>query len=267
LRFSVLSSGSSGNATYVESGSTGVLVDAGLSFARLERLLFAVGWASPANVRAVFVTHAHEDHTRCLSHLTGRCGVPVYSTPGVGEKIEAATVEEGEVLDLGGLSAQFFAVPHDSPTCGLRIVGGGKVAAFATDLGEVGPSVLRYMLGVEALVLEANHDPGWLRSGPYPAHLKHRILSQNGHLSNGQAAQAALELAPFGLKDLVLAHLSEKNNSPARAANTVRQTLRKSGCPRVRVRASMRNRPTPWVEVGASLEEAAEQPSPKLFEV
>lgn len=229
-------------------------------------MLGAVG-GSPAGIRAVFVTHAHEDHTRCLSSLAGKYGVPVYAAPGVGEEIEATIVDEGEVLDLGGLSARFFSVPHDSMTYGLRVSGGGRSAGFATDLGEATPGLLHSMLGAEAVVLEANHDSDWLRSGPYPAHLKHRILSQSGHLSNEQTAQAALELAPFGLKDVVLAHLSEKNNSPARAANTVRRALREAGHSGVRVRASMRNRPTPWVEVGAPLEEVREQPSPTLFEV
>jgi phosphoribosyl 1,2-cyclic phosphodiesterase len=111
------------------------------------------------------------------------------------------------------------------------------------------------MRGAEAVVLEANHDPDWLRSGPYSARLKRRISSSNGHLSNRQAARAALALAPHGLKDLVLAHLSKTNNSPARACGTVHRTLREAGHGGIRVRAAIAGHPTPWIEVGTPLED------------
>ena len=130
------------------------------------------------------------------------------------------------------------------------------------------------MQGADAAVLEANHEVEWLRRGPYSADLKRRILSSNGHLSNDQAAEAALTLAPHGLKDLVLAHLSEKNNSPARACGSVSKALRQAGYEGVRVRAAMAGHPTPWVEVGAAPERrkyvyryARGGPAPQLFEV
>ena len=110
------------------------------------------------------------------------------------------------------------------------------------------------MRGADAAVLEANHEVEWLRRGPYSADLKRRIFSSNGHLSNEQAADAALALAPHGLKDLVLAHLSKKNNSPARACGTVSKALRQAGYEGIRVRAAIAGHPTPWVEVGAAPE-------------
>nr|MDQ3602332.1 hypothetical protein [Actinomycetota bacterium] len=101
--------------------------------------------------------------------------------------------------------------------------------------------------------LEANHDPDWLRRGPYSANLKRRISSRRGHLSNRQAADAAVALAPLGLKDLVLAHLSKTNNSPTRACGTVSGALREAGHGGVRVRAAIAGHPTPWIEVGTPL--------------
>jgi phosphoribosyl 1,2-cyclic phosphodiesterase len=121
---------------------------------------------------------------------------------------------------------------------------------LATDLGEVEAETLRVLRGADAVVLEANHDPDWLRRGPYSADLKRRVASPNGHLSNHQAAEAALALAPHGLKDLVLAHLSKTNNSPARACGTVRKALRGAGYAGIRVRAAIAGHPTPWIEVG-----------------
>jgi phosphoribosyl 1,2-cyclic phosphodiesterase len=110
------------------------------------------------------------------------------------------------------------------------------------------------MRGAEAVVLEANHDHDWLRRGPYSADLKRRISSTRGHLSNRQAAEAALALAPYGLRDLILAHLSKTNNSPARACGTVHGALREAGHGDIRVRAALANHPTPWTEVGAPLD-------------
>jgi phosphoribosyl 1,2-cyclic phosphodiesterase len=258
LRLSVLSSGSSGNATYVECGGTGLLIDAGLARRRLENLLARVG-RGLGNVDAVLLTHDHSDHTCGASALLRDCGIPVLAPPGVlaGSKhvpVGAGTVAAGEEISVGDLGVAFFAIPHDSPTYGVRISGDGRVAAMATDLGEAGPEVLRWMRGAEAAVLEANHDPEWLARGPYSARLKRRISSARGHLSNRQAAQAAASLAPHGLKDLVLAHLSKTNNSPARACGTVHGALREAGYGGVRVRAAIANHPTPWIEVGAPAE-------------
>ena len=258
MRLSVLSSGSSGNATYVECGGTGLLIDAGLARRRLENLLACVG-RGLGNVDAVLLTHDHSDHTCGARALLRDCGIPVLAPPGVlgGSKhvpLGAGEAAAGEEISVGDLGVAFFEIPHDSPTYGVRISGDGRVAAMATDLGEAGPEVLRWMRGAEAAVLEANHDPDWLARGPYSARLKRRISSAHGHLSNRQAAQAATSLAPHGLKDLVLAHLSETNNSPARACGTVHGALREAGYGGVRVRAAIANHPTPWIEVGAPVE-------------
>jgi phosphoribosyl 1,2-cyclic phosphodiesterase len=110
------------------------------------------------------------------------------------------------------------------------------------------------MRGAEAVVLEANHDLEWLRRGPYSTDLKRRVASPNGHLSNEQAAEVVSSLALYGLRDVVLAHLSETNNSPARATGIVCRELRAAGYDGVRVRAAIAGRPTPWIEVGQPIE-------------
>ena len=253
MRLSVLSSGSSGNATYIETDGGGLLVDAGLPCRRIEGLLDRIG-RDLDDVGAVLLTHGHADHTSGLRSLVRECGVTVFAAPGVGESLHAATFEPGETFEIGGLVATFFEVPHDSSTYGLRISDGDREVAMATDLGEAGPEVLRRMRGAEAVVLEANHDLDWLRRGPYSARLKRRISSPNGHLSNRQAAEAALALAPYGLKDLVLAHLSKTNNSPARACGAVSKVLREAGHGGIRVRAAIAGHPTLPIEVGTPLE-------------
>ncbi|MDQ3507930.1 MAG: MBL fold metallo-hydrolase [Actinomycetota bacterium] len=249
LRLCALSSGSSGNATYIESESGGLLIDAGLSCRRIKKLLASIG-RSLDDLEAVLLTHGHTDHTSGLRSLVRECGLRVVSAPGVGEHLGSEVVEAGESFLAGGIEARFFAVPHDAPTYGVRLDRGGLSAVVATDFGEAAPDVLEEMLGADAVVLEANHDEDWLWSGPYPAHLKRRIAAPNGHLSNEQAAEAALALAPHGLKDIVLGHLSEKNNSAARAVGKVKAALRGGGFDGIRVRAAMARRPTPWIEVG-----------------
>ncbi len=203
---------------------------------------------------AVLLTHGHADHTSGVRSLARECGVEIFAASDVSESLGATTLGTGETFEVGGLAATFFEVPHDSSTYGLRISDGEHDVAMATDLGEAGPEVLRRMRGSEAVVLEANHDPDWLRRGPYSARLKHRITSKDGHLSNRQAAEAALALAPHGLKDLVLAHLSKTNNSPARACGTVHRALREAGHGGIRVRAAIAGHPTPPIEVGTPLE-------------
>ena len=253
MRLSVLTSGSSGNATYIESGGGGLLVDAGIPCRRIEGLLARIG-RSLDDVGAVLLTHVHADHTSGVRSLVRECGVEVFAAPGVGSSLGATTLETGETFEVGGLAAIFFEVPHDSSTYGLRISDGERDIAMATDLGEADPEILRHMRGAEAVVLEANHDTDWLRRGPYSARLKRRIASTSGHLSNRQAAAAALALAPHGLKDLVLAHLSKTNNSPARACGTVQRVLREAGHGGIRVRAAIAGHPTPPIEVGVPLE-------------
>ncbi|HET7478480.1 MAG TPA: MBL fold metallo-hydrolase [Rubrobacteraceae bacterium] len=252
MRLSVLTSGSSGNSTYIESKASGILIDAGLSCRRIRSLLARIG-RGLEDVSAILLTHGHSDHTSGVRSLLRERDLPVFAAPGVGEQLGAVIVSPGEPLDVCGFEARFFSVPHDAETYGLRLTDGESCGVLATDLGEVGPEALRWMRGADVAVLEANHDPEWLRRGPYSADLKRRISSSNGHLSNYQAAEVAVDLASHGLKDLVLAHLSRTNNSPARACGTVSRALREAGYGEVRVRAALAGHPTPEIEVGTPM--------------
>jgi phosphoribosyl 1,2-cyclic phosphodiesterase len=237
----------------METDSGGLLVDAGLPPRRISALLARIG-RNLSDVNAILLTHGHTDHTCGVPALIRERKVEVYAAPGVGETLGANTVAPEEPCSVGDLDVTFFPVPHDSMTYGVRVSDGSSAVAMATDLGEAGIDVLRSMSGAEAVVLESNHDPDWLTRGPYSATLKRRIRSRHGHLSNRQAAAAAVALAPHGLKDLVLAHLSKTNNSPTRACGIVDRALREAGHGAVRVRAAIAGHPTPWIEVGAPLQ-------------
>jgi phosphoribosyl 1,2-cyclic phosphodiesterase len=237
----------------METDSGGLLVDAGLSRRRIESHLASIG-RSLGDVGAILLTHGHSDHTCGVRSLVRDRTIPVFAAPGVGDSLGAKAISPGEKCVVGGLAATFFQVPHDSLTYGVRISDETSAVAMATDLGEAGIDVLRCMRGAEAVVLESNHDHDWLRRGPYSSSLKRRISSRHGHLSNRQAGEAAVALAPHGLKDLVLAHLSKTNNSPTRACGTVHGALREAGHGGVRVRAAIAGQPTPWIEVGTPLQ-------------
>src|SRR5918993_479242 len=152
----------------METDSGGLLVDAGLSRRRIEALLSRIG-RNLEDVGAILLTHGHADHTCGVRSVVRDRGIPVFTAPGVGESLGAKTVAPGEECNVGGLTATFFEVPHDSLTYGVRVADGEGAVAMATDLGEAGVEVLRCMRGAEAVVLEANHDYDWLRRGPYSA--------------------------------------------------------------------------------------------------
>lgn len=233
LRVSILASGSKGNAVYVELDGIRMLIDAGISAARIKKSLTQYG-VVPQSLDAVLVTHEHIDHVRGLRALCKQYRLPVLSTRGTLENIEdAASLADdmhsitGE-FSIGSVRVQPFATSHDAAEpCGFRIEG-SACCTLATDLGVVTDSVQDAIDGADVLVLEANHDPEMLRRGGYPWPLKRRILSNRGHLANNEAAWALMRMKKHPRK-VYLAHLSEENNRPGLAHDTVHDILSAHG--------------------------------------
>ena len=226
LTFTTLASGSSGNAALVSCGDTHILLDAGISAKRLTQGLRALG-TDPARLAAILITHEHSDHIGGLAVLTRKLRIPIlatgptckciaYRVPFVEDLLRP--MEPGSEVQIGALAVRSFPTPHDAAgSVGYRISGDGGTMALCTDLGHVTPEVKRAVQGCGLLVCEANHDVDWLLSGPYPYHTKQRILGDNGHLSNEAGAGLAAFGAENGVRAVVLAHLSARNNTPARA--------------------------------------------------
>lgn len=223
MKLCVLGSGSAGNALLLDTGEGLVLVDCGLPWrdlrARAERAGFRL-----AELGYVYLTHEHADHVRGLSALRRR-GVKVVTSPGTLASLGIKGIPVSPGLEL--LGTRFFPIPlsHDArePT-GLRLELNGTKIGIVTDLGRVTPTVLEAMQGCEILVFETNHDLEMLLSGPYPWPLKMRILGPFGHLANEEAAQALRVLRDWA-KTVFLAHLSQENNSPSLALETVAQAM------------------------------------------
>ncbi len=217
-----LYSGSRGNATLIRAGGSTILIDAGRSARALTRALSDFGVA-PGEIDAIFLTHEHTDHTAALAVFCRTHPIPVHITEPSAPRLTAEpSVAVCAVLhpllytvELGGLRVRSFVTPHDSAACvGFRIAYDGGEIGYATDVGHISDSVRDGLLGCDTVVLECNHDPDMLRFGRYPAELKRRIASRFGHLSGPDCAAFAEELADAGMRALMLAHLSEENNTP-----------------------------------------------------
>ena len=238
LELCTLASGSSGNSLLVTDGRTHVLVDAGISCRRICTGLKELG-VEPTELAGVLITHEHSDHISGLTTLTKQLRLPVYASPGTGRQLcyRIAFLEEllrpvapGEGFSVGGLAIESFPTSHDAAeSVGYALSAGGRKAAVVTDLGYVTEAVLRGIRGADLLVAEANHDVEWVQSGPYPYHLKARILGDRGHLSNEAGAELAWTAVEGGARTVVLAHLSHENNTPDRAHEVVRGVLERRG--------------------------------------
>lgn len=253
MRVRSLASGSSGNALLVQAGRHAVLVDAGGPLRRLEARLRELE-IGPGQLAAILLTHEHADHAASAEALARAYGAPIVANAptlaAAGLTPSACQVlATGRTLDLREIEVTPFAVPHDgAEPVGYVLRAEGWTVAIATDLGCVTPTVVAQLRLADLVVLEANHDVGMLRDGSYPEPLKARILSSVGHLSNDQAADAALRVVSGRSQWLWLAHLSAKNNRPALARQAVEERLGAMGVRTVRVEVLDRHRPGPLLE-------------------
>lgn len=235
MEFYTLASSSSGNAALVRSGGTSILLDAGISARRIAQALSLLGM-TPEDLDAILITHEHSDHVNGIATLTKKYAVPVYASRGTAHFLPQAgsalrIFEAGDALAVGELDIQSFRTSHDAAdSVDYRIDAPDGSLGALTDTGYVTDDAVKALTGVDLLLLEANHDVGMLQCGPYPYHLKRRILGEHGHLSNEAAADFALHCVKNGTSDILLAHLSAENNTPEAAEYAVARKLQAAGC-------------------------------------
>lgn len=240
LRFCPLFSSSSGNSVYIGDRDGGILVDVGRSAKQTDLMLNKIG-VDISSVKGIFITHEHTDHVNGLSVFAARHNIPVYAAPGTLLALKNKGVLSAKHVDIAlntdeisvaGLNIKPFRTSHDcADGRGYVITGcdGVTRAAIATDTGFVSPDLLSTITGCKLVYIESNHDVAMLRSGPYPYTLQKRILSDMGHLSNDACADALCALVNKGTTHVVLAHLSQENNTPHLAYDTSVTTLRDMG--------------------------------------
>lgn len=231
IRFASLGSGSKGNATLIEFGSTRVMVDCGFYLRDAENRLRAFG-VEPASLSGILVTHEHNDHIGGVSRLARKYQIPVWLTNGTHSAWLDPVVptlnrfNPHESFTIGELQVQPFPVPHDArEPCHYVFAGGGFRVGVLSDAGSVTPFMRQQLSGCDALLLEFNHDVQMLADGPYPPSLKARVGGHLGHLSNEQAAQLLTQVDVSRLQHLALTHISEKNNTPELALAAARGAL------------------------------------------
>ncbi|MHB1005860.1 MAG: MBL fold metallo-hydrolase [Chloroflexota bacterium] len=244
-----LASGSSGNAFLVQTGGTAVLVDAGITLANLAPALQAAG-VQPSALACALLTHEHSDHLASAGALSRRYGVPLLGTAETlgylkGRLGEREALVPGARRLVGDLAFTPFSVPHDAANpVGYLFEDGDSRVVLATDLGHVPTELLSILRSSQLLILEANHDITRLWGGPYPRSLKERVAAPTGHLSNEQCGDCLVECASGRPQWVWLAHLSDVNNSPRRALQSINRTLAKAEVATLQVQVALRDKPS-----------------------
>ena len=239
FNYASVASGSCGNCHYVGCDSGSILIDAGLSGKRIENNLKSIG-KDMKDISAIFITHEHGDHIKGAGILSRRYDIPVYANENtwmsmkdkMGKMSESnvRVFENGKGVDMGDFMVKPFKIHHDAADpVGYCICTGSKKISIATDTGHICEDMKKELKGSSLVILESNHDVEMLKMGSYPYHLKRRILSGSGHLSNDDAALFCVELAKEGVENILLAHLSRENNFPELAYQTAIGTLKMNG--------------------------------------
>ena len=240
MRFCSITSGSSGNCHLIETGQHRLLIDIGLSARQIEGLLQARG-IDPASITAVFVTHEHTDHTKGVGVWMRRYRVPVMATAGTWKGMERTIghvpgelrveIRAGKGYRMSDLRIEAIPVCHDAnDPCGYAVESGGNKVAVITDTGMLTPLMQKHLCETDLAVLESNHDINMLMQGPYPMQLKKRIRSNMGHLSNEDCGHSITQARQQGSKGIfLLGHLSDENNTPELAMDTVKRIVDANG--------------------------------------
>lgn len=231
MRFSALASGSSGNCFYIENKNKAILVDAGISCKQIVERLASIG-KSPKGIKGIFITHEHIDHVRGADVFAREFQIPIYATEKTIKNCFLCSneglinpIKNDETLEIGRVDVEAFSKSHSACDPVSYTISNGKRISVITDVGCACKNVIEHVSDSNLLCLESNHDLEMLENGPYPWHLKKWIASNEGHLSNLQAGLLVLEHASSRMKNIVLAHLSQTNNTPAIALRNFKNII------------------------------------------
>jgi len=233
MRFCVLGSGSKGNATFVESGRTRLLIDAGFSGKEIEQRLSAINVAAQS-LSAILITHEHGDHVKGAAILSRRYRIPILVNDAtlaaagevLGNPYSRFSFFTGHTFEFQDFHIHPYRISHDAADpVGFLLHDGRLSLGYCTDTGVASKLMQHRLSDCHGLVLECNHDPLLLRNGPYPPALQQRVRGKTGHLANGEAATFLSSILHEGLEHVVLSHISETNNLPEMAEEAVHQVL------------------------------------------
>ena len=254
VQFTILGSGSGGNAAYLETPSARVLIDCGFSAKRIRSALLDLD-RTPERLDGILITHEHSDHIHGLKVLAAKLGIPVYCNRHTAEEIrlhhdctfDFQIFETGNSFEIGDLGVDTFCIPHDATDpVGFVLHTPAVQIGFLTDLGHGTRLIADRVRQAEVLLLETNHDVDMLNNDPHrPWNLKQRILSRHGHLSNEGAADFLEQLVHADLQHIFCAHLSRDCNTPELAREEIAQKLSQLDAAQVQVHIPQQNGPCP----------------------
>jgi phosphoribosyl 1,2-cyclic phosphodiesterase len=257
MRFSVLASGSGGNACYIETPQSKLLIDAGLSCSELIRRLELIH-VNPEGLDALVITHEHSDHVKGAGPLSRRFDIPVYingptlnrSIRTLGNIARTVPFHPGQSITINDLLIETFTKCHDAvDPIGLIISADAARLGLITDLGRSTSLVEDRLQGCQAIIIEFNHDERMLEEGPYPLALKRRIKGSDGHLSNKQARELLKAVSHENLNLVILAHISEVNNLPEKAIREAKEVLAECRLEQTEILLSQQDYPVSMVEL------------------
>lgn len=209
MKVKVLASGSKGNVTYVEDGNTRLLIDIGMRCIYVEEKLREMD-VEPKTIDAILITHTHSDHIQGLKTFARKYNTKVYISPKMESEIDAKNIEYlSKEMTIGDIDIKVFKTSHDVPSYGYIL---NEKLVYITDTGYINNKYFDMLRNKKIYIMESNHDIEMLEEGPYPYHLKQRVWSDKGHLSNKMSAEYLSNLIGDNTYAVVLAHLSEINN-------------------------------------------------------
>ncbi len=252
LRFASLGSGSRGNAVLVESDSTLLMVDCGLTLKAVEERLRTLD-RDPQDIKALLVTHEHSDHIKGVPSFVRRHSTPVWMTHGTAASAAAQKLTKvhvfncDQILNIGSFEVKPFTVPHDArEPVQFVFQADCRKLGMLTDTGHITPHITKHLANCDALALECNHDIDTLRNGVYPERLKARVASSYGHLNNGQVVGLLDAVGHKDLQWVMALHLSEQNNSFDLVCKALAEKLAK---PNQSLHVATQNEPSEWIEI------------------
>ena len=263
MKFCSLYSGSSGNSIFIASDRAKILIDAGLPGKKIDEAIKSIG-EDPSALDGIFITHEHSDHIKGVGVLSRKYDIPIYANDKTWFAMENSLgkikehnikiMDRRSIIEIEDLAIKSFIIPHDAVAAvGYSVVCDDKKVSVATDFGTFTQEIYENIKDSKVILLESNHDVNMLKFGPYPYNLKRRILSEVGHLSNDDCGKAIIDIAKNGLgKKIILGHLSNTNNHPDLAFQTVLNVIQEHGLKQgedILLSMASRHEPSGYVEL------------------
>ncbi len=231
MRIKIIASGSKGNCTFIESNNTRLLIDVGINYTRIKKALETIN-VDPNTLDGIIISHIHSDHIGGLSSLIKKVNIPVFIKEELNEEIrkiipkEQIIIVEDNNITINSLNIDIINASHDVPAFGFVINDGKVKVLYLTDTGYINRKYYKMLENLDAYIIESNQDEKMLMEGPYPYILKQRVISDKGHISNKYTGAILDKTIGDKTKYIVLAHLSEKNNTEELAFEQVNEIIK-----------------------------------------